>query len=217
MYSRASLHRYMQMGNKNARFDCSSIWGPSARSGLARLRRPLRRGSEITRRLKRCGRLVDKALQSGKRADGNRCAAEAAALALHLEADLRHWPKLSRRNLHEFRLKVKELRYVLQMAADTNHEFVSTLGDVQDAIGEWHDWEVLAAIANEVIQHPGCKLLKEIRSIARDKFDHGLELANSMRKKDLAVKERNRRQRSSTKSLARVNQSALISASALAA
>jgi hypothetical protein len=79
-------------------------------------------------------------------------------------------------------LKVKELRYVLQMAAASDREFVAVLGEVKDAVGEWHDWEELGGIAAEVIQHRGCDLLKQIRSAAERKFQHALTLANRIRK-----------------------------------
>ena len=31
--------------------------------------------------------------------------------------------------------------------------FVDRLGEIKDAIGEWHDWEVLVATANETLDH----------------------------------------------------------------
>src|SRR5947208_6259351 len=106
---------------------------------------------EIRRRLKRSARFLENALQPAKkRGKGREWPTEAAALALRLEAELRSWPALSRRNLHPFRLRVKELRYVLQMAKDTDSEFIATLSEVKDVIGEWHDWEELAGIAEEL-------------------------------------------------------------------
>lgn len=54
-----------------------------------------------------------------------------------------------------------------RMPANT---FVTSLGEVKDAIGEWHDGGELGGIATELNQHPGCRLLREIRCIAEDKF-----------------------------------------------
>ena len=49
---------------------------------------------------------------------------------------------LNEGNLHSYRLKVKELRYVLQLSPEKrSQEFANKLGEVKDAIGEWHDWE----------------------------------------------------------------------------
>jgi CHAD domain-containing protein len=61
---------------------------------------------------------------------------------------------LDRKNLHAYRLKIKELRYVLEMAdGPRNQEFIDRLGEIKDAIGEWHDWEELIAITVEVLDH----------------------------------------------------------------
>jgi hypothetical protein len=78
---------------------------------------------------------------------------------------------------------VKELRYVLQLANDSDHQqFVEKLGEVKDAIGEWHDWEELIGIANAVIDHgSNCKLLRELRMTSNSKFARALSLANDMR------------------------------------
>ena len=55
--------------------------------------------------------------------------------------------RLNRNNLHPYRLKVKELRNVLQLSNRADDiEFVEKLGQVKDAIGDWHDWEELVRI-----------------------------------------------------------------------
>jgi len=173
---------------------------------------------EIRRRLKRSARFLENALSPAKKTGkGREWPTEAAALALRLEAELRSWPALNRRNLHPFRLRVKELRYVLQMAKDTDSEFIATLGEVKDVIGEWHDWEELAGIAEELSQHTGCKLLKEIHATAQDKFEHALATTNRMRKSSLGTSTKGRRRRSSIQSFSRVAQPALVSVSALVA
>ena len=100
---------------------------------------------------------------------------------------MRNWPRLNRGNLHAFRQKVKELRYVLQMATHDDSDFVKSLGEVKERIGEWHDWEVLAEIAQQMNQHPGCKLLSTIRSTAEQKFEEALSTANHMRKRSLGA------------------------------
>jgi CHAD domain-containing protein len=78
---------------------------------------------------------------------------------------------------------VKELRYVLQTAeGDANKRFVEALGATKDAIGEWHDWEELIAIAEEVLdKEPGCPLLTELRRISREKYDLAVSATTKMR------------------------------------
>jgi CHAD domain-containing protein len=175
--------------------------------------------AEISKRLKRCGRFLDKAIQSGKKpADGSKnSSGDAAALALHLEAELRNWPTLNRRNLHPFRLKVKELRYVLELSMDKDSKFMAALAEVKDTIGEWHDWEELARVAKEQVQHTGCKLSKRIRCTAHDRCERALLVANRMRKQNLGTSTMHRRGRAASQSFSRAAQPALRAASALAA
>ena len=112
--------------------------------------------------------------------------ADATAVALQLLGELTSWPRLTRGNLHPYRLKIKELRYILQLGDDVDKSFVDALGEVKDSIGEWHDWTELSSLASEVLDHDSrCALLKEIRSTTTEKFDHALLLAESMRRKYL--------------------------------
>jgi CHAD domain-containing protein len=112
-----------------------------------------------------------------------------AASALKLSSELKLPPRLDRSNLHEYRLKVKELRNVLQMAENSDQQgFVESLGEVKDAIGEWHDWEELVAIAKEVLDHgSNCQLRRQIRKIADERYRKALALAQQMRNKFLHV------------------------------
>ena len=66
-------------------------------------------------------------------------------------AELREWPRLNNLNIHHFRLKVKELRYVLQLFPGADPGLVDSLAKVKDDIGDWHDWQQLLAIAREVL------------------------------------------------------------------
>ena len=72
------------------------------------------------------------------------------AKAIKLSSQLKSPPRLSRSTLHPYRLKVKELRDVLQLSDRTaDKDFLKELGEVKDAIGEWHDWEELTSIAGQ--------------------------------------------------------------------
>ena len=150
--------------------------------------------SPLRKRLKQTSRQMDKALhRNGSRdSSGNTVNTEAAASALHLLSELTQPAHLGRNNLHPYRLKVKELRNVLEMAENAKEkEFVKRLGEVKDAIGEWHDREELLTIAKDVLNHrPNCQLLAELRKTADAKFKTALALAESMRKQFLRVSER---------------------------
>jgi len=108
----------------------------------------------------------------------------ALALSHRLSAELASPPRLDAGNLHDYRKKVKELYYLLQFLNHSYAHFAETLGRVKDAIGKWHDWEELAAIADRLLDHhPACNLVEEIQSIRQAKFEHALAIANEMRTK----------------------------------
>lgn len=70
--------------------------------------------------------------------------------------------------LHELRIKLKLLRYQAELAEETpeQKDLVEELKSVQDAIGEWHDWEMLAESAEKHFRdRMNCPLLVEIRSL----------------------------------------------------
>src|SRR5262249_7589657 len=145
---------------------------------------------EAKRGCKRWERSLSKSFQKGNQ-QKKHFSEEAAATALQLSSELRSWPALNRSNLHPFRLKVKELRYVLQLSGQDD-AFIETLGEVKDAIGEWHDWRELAGIADKVIDHAGCVLRKQIHSTVESKFNGAMSRAESMRKKNLGAKSQKR-------------------------
>ncbi len=109
--------------------------------------------------------------------------------ALRLSQELSAIPRLGRDNLHAYRLEVKRLRYILELAAGDDGQqkaFIDELKQVQDLIGEWHDWVELSAIANNVLKrHGDCKLIKKIEEITQTKFKEALHAAEEMRKRYL--------------------------------
>ena len=144
-------------------------------------------GAELRRRLKRTLAHLQKLVPNhdkNRSGDRNTTAADAMAFVLKLSSELASPATLNRKNLHAYRLKIKELRYVLEMANDPgNQEFIDKLGEVKDAIGEWHDWEELIAITVEVLDHKAnCKLLREVRAISVQKYENALSLTNKMKR-----------------------------------
>lgn len=99
-----------------------------------------------------------------------------------LIAELTAWPVITVSNIHSYRLKVKELRYVLQALPESDKAFVDALSVVKDQIGEWHDWQQLAQVASQAIPEPEDRaLLKEIRKTARKKLHQAKAVSNAMR------------------------------------
>jgi CHAD domain-containing protein len=126
--------------------------------------------------------------QSNPRSDEQVSAAqeEIRSSAMNVVRELGDWKPLDADNLHEFRLKVKQLRYTLQLDAQADPSLVEALGDVQRRIGDWHDWHELAQIAREVLAlEEDRALLDRIRETATRRFDRALAAANALRGKYL--------------------------------
>ena len=153
-----------------------------------------RHGAAARKRLKRTELKLEKKLCVDGDGSGSsiETQTQATAAALRLDSELRSPKRLTRNNLHSYRLKVKELHNILRMAEDSRQqEFVNALGNIEDTIGEWHDWEELLSIATKVLDHVGrCELLQELKRITNEKYAHALSQAENMRKKYLRVSER---------------------------
>jgi CHAD domain-containing protein len=106
------------------------------------------------------------------------------AVTQDLIRELSRWPALSVRNIHPFRLKVKELRSILQLIPNANPRLVDALGNVKDQIGDWHDWQQLAEAARQMLDPPQDRsLLSHIDRIGKQKLRHALASANALRKR----------------------------------
>jgi CHAD domain-containing protein len=105
-----------------------------------------------------------------------------ARQAHKLFGELCRWPRLSARNLHDFRIKLKELRYMMQLMPNSNTAFMNALENARGRIGAWHDWEELRRIAAEVldakIDRTGIAAIAEIEA---KKFSLAMRAAQSLR------------------------------------
>lgn len=153
---------------------------------------------QLRRRLKRSWAKMEKLVKKSEgRPDASTSdrAEQATAKALQIAAELKSPARLNRTNLHPYRLKVKELRYVLQLSDRAGQqEFVDKLGEVKDAIGEWHDWGELASIATDLLEHgTECKLLRKVKAVTEEKYQNALTSANDLRSRFLGAKSPKRR------------------------
>ncbi len=150
--------------------------------------------SQLSKSLKRTSRQIEKFLPSiGKKVpDNDEAIADVTASALTLLTALAKPARLGKVNLHPYRLEVKELRNVLQMSEKSDREdFVLKLGEVKDAIGEWHDREELVVIAKTVLVHgANCRLPNGLRQIADGKYQNAIVLTENMRKRFLRISDR---------------------------
>jgi CHAD domain-containing protein len=150
-----------------------------------------RKGQQVRSALKRVDRRLEKVLceKQEKSCDPVNARSQAAASALALESALVLPHRLNRQNLHPYRLRVKQLQNVLRLGEGSNdREFLKALGRVKDAIGEWHDWEELQAIAVKVLNHgTKCEMIRQIRNACAEKYDTALSEAQKMRRRYMKV------------------------------
>jgi CHAD domain-containing protein len=119
-------------------------------------------------------------------ADANQSQENIHSSAMNVMRELGDWKPLDADNLHEFRLKVKQLRYTLQLDAQADPGLVEALGDVQRRIGDWHDWHQLEEIAREVlVLEQGQALLDRIGETVKRRFGRALAAARALRGKYL--------------------------------
>lgn len=87
------------------------------------------------------------------------------------------------RHLHELRLKLKGMRYLAELAAESPEQerFINELKQVQDGIGEWHDWSQLARVADgQFGNRMTCPLLVEIQALLAVRYSTALAAANHL-------------------------------------
>lgn len=107
-----------------------------------------------------------------------------------LAAELEHWPKLHRNNLHEFRIRVKELRYMLQFAGVRNEQRLESFANVKNTAGDWHDWVELQKAAEQIVNgESDPDVLRTIRERTREKLRAAMSAANALRKQGFNLSE----------------------------
>jgi CHAD domain-containing protein len=175
-----------QDGEQDCLVQLIEYLGAERRGYAKKLRVVIRTSSPRLRRdLKGSSRRLEKLLQEAQDQPGNSNAMPATiARAIELSSELNSPARLNKNNLHEYRLKVKELRDVLQLSTQVgDQEFVEKLGDVKDAIGEWHDSEELIAVAARSIDHgPTCGVIKHLKATSNSRYEKALSLTNLLRR-----------------------------------
>ncbi|PWU08593.1 MAG: hypothetical protein C5B51_07635 [Terriglobia bacterium] len=140
-------------------------------------------GPVLRKEIDRAASRTVKLLRANGGGTADNIGATATATAVKLSAQLASPPRLNKTNLHPYRLKVKDLQNVLLMAEGPSRpRFVEDLGQVKDAIGEWHDYAELLAIASKILNHTGrCSLLADLKRTVESKYDEALALAVKLR------------------------------------
>jgi CHAD domain-containing protein len=93
---------------------------------------------------------------------------EAAAQLAVMASDFGARNTVKPGQLHEARVTLKRIRYLAELAEESSEQknFIRELKQVQDAVGEWHDWQELADTAEKRFSdRVNCALLREIRAL----------------------------------------------------
>jgi CHAD domain-containing protein len=158
--------------------------GEERARGAGKLRKAVAKHRKAaSKSLQACSSLIEKNFEHRTAKTETEWPVDAAAATIRLSRELTSWPRLSTRNLHPFRLKVKEMRYVLELSGKDN-ELTERLGEVKDQIGEWHDWTELDTIAKQVLSDcENCRVITQIEQTGKQKFATALGTAQQLRSK----------------------------------
>jgi CHAD domain-containing protein len=118
-----------------------------------------------------------------RRSIGHRAHRPASRLALEDYLRLMDaMPLLDKENLHDFRKGAKKARYVAESddrdpAAEA---MAKAIKRVQDAIGEWHDWDVVSEEAREALRDGGQALQAQLEARTQRAYQRALRMTATM-------------------------------------
>jgi CHAD domain-containing protein len=91
-------------------------------------------------------------------------------------------PLLDKENLHDFRKGAKKARYVAE--SDDKDPAAGAMAKaikrVQDAIGEWHDWDVVKEEAREALGDEGRALEAQLDARTKRAYQRALRMTTTM-------------------------------------
>jgi len=94
------------------------------------------------------------------------------------------FPKPDADCLHDFRKRIKNVRYLAELFAKTDQQtarLATALKTMQGAIGEWHDWQELAQLASRRLRkrHKGGVLTMLLETLSEESLQKALECCQS--------------------------------------
>jgi CHAD domain-containing protein len=109
---------------------------------------------------------------------------DAAVTALNEFARLStHMRQLDAGNLHDFRKGAKKARYMAEAGGENERAGMvgRALKKLQDEIGDWHDWLMLADEAHRFLGADGATLTAEIERRRDEHYERAMKVAEKMR------------------------------------
>src|SRR5579864_7221867 len=108
---------------------------------------------------------------------------EPASKALRMFAQLaRKQGEVNEAVLHQYRLRCKRIRYLAEMAGEDPlaEAAVKQLKTIQDAAGEWHDWETLSLRAETLFQDtPNAPIVTALRAVRHSKLVEAIHVSQT--------------------------------------
>jgi len=94
------------------------------------------------------------------------------------------FPNLDADCLHDFRKRIKNVRYLAELFAETDPQtahLAAALKTMQGAVGEWHDWQQLAQLASRQLRkrHKGEVLTTLLETLSQESLQKALECCQS--------------------------------------
>ena len=86
-------------------------------------------------------------------------------------------------SVHEYRLQCKRIRYIAELAHTPDAKaLVADLVRIQDATGDWRDWQMLTATAEAQFRDAGrSALLAALRNVTQAKFREAVRVCSQVR------------------------------------
>jgi CHAD domain-containing protein len=121
---------------------------------------------------------------------------ELAGLMEEVAASSQKQPgELKPKRLHQIRVRLKGVRYLAETAAPSQgqQKLPEPLKALEDALEEWHDWQILAKAAEkQFADRINCPLLVEIRAVFESKHAAAASAAAHMLAESAAMKRKPR-------------------------
>jgi CHAD domain-containing protein len=129
--------------------------------------------------------------QGNGKSGGARNGIDAASAALDEYRQLaKRMPKLDAGNLHDFRKGAKKARYMAEAGGEDDRakDVGKALKKVQDAIGDWHDWLLLAEEAHTLLDRKSggkkrARLTAEIERMRDAHFEIAMKMERKIRRR----------------------------------
>ena len=100
------------------------------------------------------------------------------------------FPTFDEENLHDFRKRIKKVRYLAEIhsAADPAcGRIAGKLKKLQAAIGEWHDWQILARTAKHGRHAKNVELEDLLESLTIETFEAAIAMCHSINSRMLGL------------------------------